>query len=191
MGDSGARARVLAALASGLATDQQLADSSGLPVATVEDELIAAEADGLVSRIDLPGTTTWRITGAGLLEGLVPTPAPAPLPIVISAAQPLAAGQLRDAQAAQAAPAPADPVEPAASEADHPEAPPGPDAPVSEAGRGWARRWLRYAYDQDRLHSEQVAARLDAVESATTLRELDHALRDLVRVPVVEEAERA
>ncbi len=62
---------------------------------------------------------------------------------------------------------------------------------MSEAWRGWAQRWLRYAYDEERLDSEQIVARLDAVESAATLRELDHALRDLVRVPAVEEAERS
>ncbi|MEZ5094373.1 hypothetical protein [Nocardioides sp.] len=183
MDESSARSRVLAALGSGLASQDKLAADTGLPEAAVGVELASAEAAGLASRIELAGETTWRITGAGLLYGVFPDPEP-PSVSLTSAAQRVSAGPTAVQAAGQDGPAgPELPGEAAAVAA-------GVRAPVDDAWRGWAQRWLRHAYDQDRLESEQVLERLDAVAAAATLLDLDRALRGVVRVPVVEASER-
>ena len=143
---------------------------------------------GLVSRIDLPGAPTWRSTGAGLLYGVFPDPAPqAEVPAPPLAEQPVARIEAAVKAAVDAAVEATHQVggEPSTS------APASADAPVDDAWRGWATRWLRYAYDDGRLDSEEIAERLDEVQRATSLRGLDAALHGLVRVPVVEAAERA
>ena len=89
MDEASARVRVLAALGSGLASQDKLAADTGLSEATVGVELTSAEAAGLASRIDIAGETTWRITGAGLLYGVFPDPEP-PSVSVISMPQPVA-----------------------------------------------------------------------------------------------------
>jgi hypothetical protein len=183
--DPTARELVLARLSSGLATVDELATATGLQSAVVESALASALSAGLASRIDLPGSQTWRCTGAGLLYGVFPESAPAEAAGGWSRGSPPAAAGVRPAVSqATVVAAQSDPEGTPTTGADA-------GAGVDEAWRGWAKRWLRYAYQEDRLDSEQIVDRLDGVEAATTLRELDQVLTGIVRVPAVEAEERA